>query len=46
MSVSIFRDTLGSYIGNAGHSGAFELSSVELFNRSFQVAGCFKLNKP
>lgn len=40
------QGALDSYIGNASHTGSFELSSIKLFDSQLQVARRFKFNKP
>lgn len=35
-----------TYIFYAGHSGTFEVATIKFLNRSFQVIGRFKLDKP
>jgi hypothetical protein len=36
----------GPYIGYTGYSGTFELSAIELLDRSFQVIGSLKFDNP
>lgn len=35
----------GPYIGNTGHSGAFEVSVIELLDCGLQVVRSFEFNK-